>query len=81
MACDLCNCDDHPNQPCSDCLNCIGHYVKDCDYDPDHTDDTRESTDDQQNSTVVMNKPHYRYNAKTGEVREVTDIVADAFGL
>lgn len=81
MACDLCNCPDHPHQPCAQCLNCVGHYVKDCDYDRVHTDDTQESTDDQQNSTVVRMKPHYRYNAKTGEVQEVTDIVRDAFGL
>ena len=81
MACDLCNCEDHLNQPCGNCLNCVGHYRKDCDYDHDHTDYTVESTQDQQNSTVVNDKPHYRYNAKTGEVREVSDIVAESRGL
>jgi len=81
MACDVCSCDDHPNQPCTDCLNCVGHYEHVADYDEDHTDDTATSTEYAQNSTTVMNKPHYRYNAKTGEVREVTDIVQESFGL
>ena len=81
MACDLCSCEDHPLVPCAHCLNCVGHYEHVADYDQDHTDYTEQSTDDQQNSTVVTVKPHYRYNAKTGEIREVTDIVAESFGL
>ena len=80
MACDLCNCDDHPNQPCATCLNCVGHYAEMADPWEDHTDYTVESTQDQQNSTVVAQKPHYRYNARTGKVTEVTDCVRDAVG-
>lgn len=81
MACDLCSCEDHPLEPCAHCLNCVGHYEHVADYDEDHTDYTEQSTQDQQNSTVVTVKPKYRYNAKTGEVREVSDIVAESFGL
>ena len=81
MACDLCSCEDHPLKPCPRCLNCIGHYEHVADYDEDHTDYTAQSTDLTQNSTVVTNKPHYRYNAKTGEIRQVPDIVAESFGL
>ena len=43
------------------------------DYDQDHTDYTVESTDDPEHLTVVTAKPHYKYNAKTGQVREVSD--------
>jgi len=81
MACDLCNCEDHLNQPCLTCLNCIGDYTLTADYDEDHTDYTEQSTDDQQNSTVVTTKPRYTYNARTGEIREVEDWVAESFGL
>ena len=81
MACDLCNCEDHHNQPCNMCLNCVGHLDEQADYDEDHTDYTAQSTDDHENVTAVMDKPHYRYNAKTGEVREVSDIVAESRGL
>ena len=62
MACDLCNCDDHHNQPCSNCLNCVGHYAKDCDYDKTHTQHTELA----ENSPTVTTKPHYRYDARTG---------------
>ena len=81
MACDLCSCEDHHLKPCPTCLNCIGHYEHSADYDEDHTDYTVESTQDQQNSTTVDTKPRYKYNAKTGEVIEVTDIVRESFGL
>lgn len=81
MACDLCSCEDHPLKPCPRCLNCIGHYELVADWDHDHTDYTQESTTDQQNSTTVVTKPRYKYNAKTGEIREVTDIVRESFGL
>lgn len=81
MACDLCNCEDHHNQPCALCMNCIGHHELTADWDQDHTDYTQESTDVTQNLTAVHTKPRYKYNAKTGEIREVTDIVREAFGL
>jgi len=81
MACDLCNCDDHPRQPCATCLNCVGHYDAVADPDEDHTDYTVMSTEDQQNSTTVEQKPKYRYNAPTAEVREVRDMVQESFGL
>ena len=66
MACDLCNCEDHPNQPCGNCLNCVGHYQKDCDYDQIHTAYTEQFTEHTQNSTTVDVKPHYVYDARTG---------------
>ena len=81
MACDLCSCEDHPQKPCPTCLNCVGHYEHSADYDQDHTDYTEQSTESQQNSTTVDTKPRYKYNAKTGEIREVTDIVAESRGL
>ena len=81
MACDLCSCEDHHLKPCPHCLNCIGHYTHSADYDEDHTDYTQQSTHCTQNSTVVAQKPRYKYNAKTGEVREVTDCVRESFGL
>ena len=81
MACDLCSCEDHPLRPCPRCLNCIGHYEHVADYDEDHIDDTAQSTESQQNSTVVTNKPHYRYNARTGEITEDVDCVRESRGL
>ena len=66
MACDLCNCDDHPNSPCPQCLNCVGHYVKDCDYDKIHTQHTELA----ENSTTVDQKPHYVYDARRGVLYE-----------
>jgi len=81
MACDVCNCEDHHLKPCPTCLNCIGHVALTADPDQDHTDYTQESTDCTQNSTVVADKPHYRYNAKTGEIREVPEIVRESHGL
>jgi hypothetical protein len=62
-------------------MNCVGHYEHVADYDQDHTDYTVQSTDLTQNSTVVAPKPRYVYNARTGEIRRVEDIVRDAFGL
>ncbi len=84
MACDSCNCDNHPNKPCPTCLNCVGHYEHDADYDEVHVDADSE--------LVILNtKPRYRYNAKTGEITEVSrivehddddgDVVRQAFGL
>jgi len=81
MSCDLCNCDDHPNRPCPHCLNCVGHYVEVADPDQDHTDYTEQSTEYTENSTTVEHKPKYRYNARTGTIREVTDIISESFGL
>ena len=69
MACDLCNCEDHPNQPCSTCLNCVGHYVKDCDYDKTHTQQKELDWD----SDTVDVKPHYVYDARTGEIQQVNE--------
>ena len=54
-------------------MNCVCHYVKDCDYDRVHTDDTETSTEYTQNSTTVdgtQAKPHYVYDARTGHLRE-----------
>ena len=66
MACDLCNCDDHPHSPCATCLNCVGHYRKDSDYDQVHTDHTATSTEHTQDPPTVGPKPHYRYDARRG---------------
>ena len=66
MACDLCNCDDHPRQPCATCLNCVGHCELTADWDHDHTGDTATSTEYTQNSTTVGIKPHYVYDGRTG---------------
>jgi len=84
MACDSCNCDNHLNKPCPTCLNCVGHYTHDADWDEVHYDFTT-------TLTVLNTKPHYRYNAKTGEITEVSrivednddndDVVRQAFGL
>jgi len=69
MACDLCNCDDHPNQPCANCLNCVGHYRKDCDYHKIHTQQKELA----ENSATVDVKPHYVYDARTGEIQRVNE--------
>ena len=84
MACDSCNCDDHHHKPCPTCLNCTGHYTQTADYDEIHDDVDTELT-------VLNTKPKYRYNAKTGEITEVSrivednddndDVVQQAFGL
>ncbi len=69
MACDSCNCDDHPNKPCDQCLNCVGHVTLTADWDETH--------DDQDSELVVLNtKPHYKYNGKTGEITQVSAVVA-----
>jgi len=68
MACDSCNCDDHLNKPCATCLNCVGHYEHDADWDEIH--------DDFDTELVILNtKPRYKYNGKTGEITEVSNIV------
>jgi hypothetical protein len=69
MACDLCNCADHPLRPCPTCLNCVGHYEETADPTQDHTDYTATSTEYTQNSTTVDQKPHYVYDARTGVMR------------
>lgn len=61
MSCDLCHCEDHPNEPCANCLNCVGHYEKDCDWDKIHTQQKELA----ENSQTVHTKPHYVYNGKT----------------
>lgn len=79
MACDICNCDDHPNRPCANCSNCIGHYQQTADYDEVHYDF---SDDD----ASVTPKPHYKYCGKTGKITRVDDaltdeMIADSYGL
>ena len=83
MSCDLCNCDDHPNMPCPNCLNCIQHYTTDADNDEVHYDF----------SEHTAHKPHYKYNGATGEITLVNaeqsttqtdctaDLVAESYGL
>ena len=66
MSCDLCNCEDHPNQPCPNCLNCVGHYKQVADPDKDHTDHTAQLTEYTEDSGTVDPKPHYRYDARIG---------------
>ena len=69
MACDSCNCDDHLNKPCDQCLNCTGHVTLTADWDETH--------DDQDSELVMLNtKPRYKYNGKTGEITEVSAVVA-----
>ena len=82
MACDLCNCDDHPNQVCAGCLNCTQHYQQSCDYDHTHTEYVdREGVthpiEYAEDDTVIVprTKPHYAYCGKTGEIREVSATV------
>ena len=84
MACDSCNCEDHHHKPCPTCLNCTQHYDAVADPDEIHCDSDTELT-------VLNTKPKYRYNAKTGEITEVSrivednddndDVVQQAFGL
>ena len=83
MSCDLCNCDDHPNMPCPNCLNCIQHYTTEADYDEVHYDF----------SEHTAHKPHYKYNGATGEITLVNaeqsttqtdctaDLIAESYGL
>ena len=66
MACDVCECEDHPHKPCPHCLNCIGHHTIHSDYDQDHSDETVTSTESMEHSQHVGPKPHYVYNARTG---------------
>ena len=69
MACDSCNCSDHLNRPCPTCLNCVGHYEHHADWDQVHVD--------QDSELVMLNtKPHYKYNGKTGEITQVSAVVA-----
>ena len=84
MACDLCSCEDHHHRPCPRCLNCTQHYDAVADPHEVHYDFSTELV-------VHHTKPRYKYNAKTGEVREVSaivrdddddrDMVREAFGL
>ena len=69
MACDSCNCDNHPNKPCATCLNCTGHYEHHADYNEVHYDFTT-------TLTVLNTKPRYKYNGKTGEITQVSAVVA-----
>ena len=67
MACDSCNCSDHPNKPCPTCLNCTQHLQLQADWDETH--------DDQDSELVMLNtKPHYKYNGKTGEITAVSNL-------
>ncbi len=78
MACAICDCDNHPNQICPTCVNCIGDHTITADYDEIHTEyiDRNGVTrviqyaeeDDVQECTVVRTKPHYVYSARTGEL-------------
>jgi len=85
MACDLCNCDDHPLQPCPSCLNCVQHYQHVNDWHLVHTEyvdgegvtHTIEYTQDDV-VTASRAKPHYRYCGKTGAIREVSATVTPA---
>ena len=107
MTCDICDCDDHPNRVCPTCVNCIGHHTTEADYDQVHTeyvdrdgvtqmidyDDDVEEEVIEQCTAAPRNKPHYKYNGKTGEITLVdqddyrttcdveADIIAEAFGL
>ena len=107
MTCDICDCEEHPNTVCPTCLNCIGNHTTVADYDQivltyvdqdgvtqvmDY-DDGAEETVIEQCTVAPRNKPHYRYNGKTGEITLVeadddgksgnadVDIIAEAFGL
>ena len=86
MSCDLCNCDDHPNMPCPNCLNCIQHYTTEADYDEVHYDFS-------EHTAHSTHKPHYKYNGATGEITLVNaeqstaqtdctaDLIAESYGL
>ena len=94
MACDVCDCDDHPNTVCATCLNCIGHHTISADYDQilyEYTDadgvthDIVYEEDDitdvpDQETCTVKTKPHYRYNGKTGEITLVDAVESSTTG-
>lgn len=52
----------------------MGHYTQSADHDEVPHDSNTELT-------VHHTKPHDKYNAETGAVEEVTDIVRESFGL
>ena len=107
MTCDICDCEEHPNTVCPTCVNCIGNHTTVADYDQivltyvdqdgvtqvmDYDDDAEKQVEIEE-AVLTRNKPHYRYNGKTGEITLVeadddrttgdveTDIIAEAFGL
>lgn len=73
--CDVCDCEQHVNQPCVNCLNCVGYFAQSSDWDQDHSDDTCEHPED------APTKPRYKYNVGTGEITAVDHWVAESFGL
>ena len=107
MTCDICDCEEHPNTVCPTCVNCIGNHTTVADYDQivltyvdqdgvtqvmDYDDDAEKQVEIEE-AVLTRNKPHYRYNGKTGEITLVdadddritgdadVDIIAEAFGL
>ena len=106
MRCDICDCEAHPNQVCPSCANCIGSHVQWADYDHVHTEfvdgdgvtqaivyEMDAEEDITQDTVCTRNKPHYRYNGRTGEITLVdavessttgdltADLIAESFGL
>ena len=107
MTCDICDCEEHPNAVCPTCVNCIGNHTTVADYDQivweyvdqdgvtqqmNYDDDAEEEVKIEE-AVLTRNKPHYRYNGRTGEITLVdadddrksgdveVDIIAEAFGL
>ncbi len=107
MTCDICDCEEHPNTVCPTCVNCIGNHTTVADYDQivweyvdqdgvtqqmNYDDDAEEEVKIEE-AVLTRNKPHYRYNGRTGEITLVdadddrksgdveVDIIAEAFGL
>ena len=107
MTCDICDCKEHPNTVCPTCVNCIGNHTTVADYDQivweyvdqdgvtqqmNYDDDAEEEVKIEE-AVLTRNKPHYRYNGRTGEITLVdadddrksgdveVDIIAEAFGL
>ena len=107
MTCEICDCEEHPNTVCPTCVNCIGNHTTVADYDQivltyvdqdgvtqviDYDDDAVKQVEIEE-AVLTRNKPHYRYNGKTGEITLVeadddgksgnadVDIIAEAFGL
>ena len=94
MTCDICDCDDHPNQVCPTCVNCIGHHTTEADYDHVHAeyvdrdgvtqvidyDDHVEEEVIEQCTAAPRTKPHYRYNGATGEITQVDAVQSSTTG-
>ncbi len=94
MTCDICDCDDHPNQVCPTCVNCIGHHTTEADYDHVHDkyvdqdgvtqvidyDDDAEEEVKIEEAVLTRNKPHYRYNGVTGEITLVDAVQSSNTG-